>query len=61
MKTKIKEVAQLAGISVSTLQYYDKIGLLKPSEKTESGYRLYTNEDLETLQQILYFKKLDFP
>ena len=61
MKTKIREVAQLAGISVSTLQYYDKIGLLKPSEKTESGYRLYTNEDLETLQQILYFKKLDFP
>lgn len=61
MKMKIKEVAQLAGISVSTLQYYDKIGPLKPSEKTESGYRLYTNEDLETLQQILYFKKLDFP
>lgn len=61
MKMKIKEVAQLAGISVSTLQYYDKIGFLKPSEKTESGYRLYTNEDLETLQQILYFKKLDFP
>src|SRR5690606_6183941 len=61
VKTKIKEVAQLAGISVSTLQYYDKIGFLKPSEKTESGYRLYTTEDLETLQQILYFKKLDFP
>lgn len=45
MKMKIKEVAKLAGISVRTLQYYDKIGLLKPSEKTESGYRLYTNED----------------
>lgn len=61
MKMKIKEVADLVGISVRTLQYYDQIGLLKPSEKTKTGYRLYTNEDLETLQQILFFKELGFP
>lgn len=61
MKMKIKEVAELVGISVRTLQYYDKIGLLKPDEKNEAGYRLYTNENLETLQQILFFRELGFP
>jgi len=43
------------------LHYYDKIGLLKPSTTTEAGYRLYDNEALETLQQILFFKELDIP
>jgi len=58
---KISEVAKLTGITVRTLHYYDEIGLLKPSEITESGYRLYSKDSLETLQQILFFKELDFP
>lgn len=56
-----KQVSDLTGISVRMLHYYDEIGLLKPSEVTESGYRLYNNEALETLQQILFFKELDIP
>lgn len=59
MKT-ISQVASLTGISTRTLQYYDEIGLLKPSELSESGYRLYNDEALQTLQQILFFKELDF-
>ncbi|WP_188455976.1 MerR family transcriptional regulator [Virgibacillus oceani] len=58
---KVKEVADLVGISVRTLHHYDEIGLLIPEETTESGYRLYSNNDLETLQQILFFKELGFP
>ncbi len=59
MKT-ISQIAKLTGISVRTLQYYDEIGLLKPSGFTPSGYRLYNEEALQTLQQILFFKELDF-
>ncbi|MFJ5624197.1 MerR family transcriptional regulator [Peribacillus loiseleuriae] len=58
---KIKEVADLVGISVRTLHHYDEIGLLTPDAITESGYRLYSNDNLLTLQQILFFKELDFP
>ena len=60
MKT-IKQVSDLTGISVRMLHYYDKIGLLKPSNFTDAGYRLYDYEALETLQQILFFKELDIP
>ena len=60
MKT-IKQVSDLTGISVRMLHYYDKIGLLKPSNFTDAGYRLYDDEALETLQQILFFKELDIP
>lgn len=56
----IKEAAQLGHVSVRTLQYYDHIGLLVP-HKADNGYRRYTNEDLDTLQTILYFKYLGFP
>lgn len=56
----ISQVAKLTGVSVRTLQYYDEIGLLKPSELTASGYRLYNDDALQTLQQILFFKELDF-
>lgn len=59
MKT-IKEVAMLTGISVRTLQYYDEIGLFHPTSLTDAGYRLYDDEALEKLQQILFFKELDF-
>lgn len=61
MGMKIKEVANLVGISVRTLHHYDEIGLLKPAEVTEAGYRLYSDENLERLQQILFFKELGFP
>ncbi|MDM5189332.1 MerR family transcriptional regulator [Bacillus sp. DX4.1] len=61
MKMRVKEVADLVGISVRTLHHYDEIGLLVPGETTESGYRLYSNENLEMLQQILFFKELGFP
>ena len=56
----ISQVAELTGVSTRTLQYYDEIGLLKPSELTESGYRLYNDEALQNLQQILFFKELGF-
>lgn len=58
---KVKEVAKLTGISVRTLHHYDEIGLLSPKRIAESGYREYTDEDLETLQQILFFRELGFP
>ncbi|PWA12699.1 MerR family transcriptional regulator [Pueribacillus theae] len=61
MALKVKEVAELVGISVRTLHHYDEIGLLTPDKVTESGYRIYSNENLETLQQILFFKELGFP
>lgn len=56
----ISQVAKLTGVSVRTLQYYDEIGLLIPSQITPSGYRLYADKDLQRLQQILFFKELDF-
>lgn len=56
----ISQVAALTGISIRTLQYYDEIGLLKPSELTPSGYRLYNDKTLQRLQQILFFKELGF-
>lgn len=57
----VKEISDLTGISVRTLHYYDEIGLLKPSEKSEAGYRLYDDKALETLQQILFFREFDIP
>ena len=61
MGMKISEAASLAGVSVRTLHHYDQIGVLVPSETTETGYRLYSEENLETLQQIIFFKELGFP
>lgn len=58
---KINEVAKLTGVTVRTLHYYDEIGLLHPCEITESGYRIYDEDSLEKLQQILFFRELDFP
>ena len=59
MKT-ISQVAQLTGVSVRTLQYYDEIDLLKPAAVTDAGYRMYDEAALERLQQILFFRELDF-
>ncbi len=57
----VNQVAQLAGVTLRTLRYYDKIGLLTPYARTEAGYRIYSPEDVEKLQQILFFRELDFP
>lgn len=57
----VNEVSKLTGVSIRTLQYYDKIGLLKPSRYTEAGYRLYDDVALGQLQQILLFKEMEFP
>lgn len=57
----VHEVSRLAGVSIRTLQYYDKIGLLNPTGYTDAGYRLYDDADLERLQHILLFKELEFP
>lgn len=56
----VNEVSKLTGISVRTLHYYDEIGLLKPSSITESGYRMYDEDALERLQQIMLFRELEF-
>ena len=57
----VHEVSKLAGVSIRTLQYYDKIGLLHPTGYTDAGYRLYDDADLECLQHILLFRELEFP
>ncbi len=60
MKT-VKEVSEITGVSIRTLRYYDEIGLLKPTQLTEAGYRLYDNKALEKLQQIMFFRELEIP
>ena len=57
----VHEVSRLAGVSIRTLQYYDKIGLLHPAGYTDAGYRLYDDTELERLQHILLFRELEFP
>ncbi len=62
MKLQIKEFAELTGVSVRTLHYYDEIGLLKPSYVDEqNGYRFYDEGSLERMQEILFYRELDFP
>ncbi len=55
----VHEVSKLAGVSIRTLQYYDKIGLLHPTGYTDAGYRLYADADLERLQHILLFREYE--
>lgn len=62
MRNSISEMARLSGVSVRTLHYYDEIGLLKPSEViSDTGYRYYDEEAIAQLQQILFYRELDFP
>ena len=60
MKT-VKEVSRITGVSVRTLHHYDAIGLFRPTQVTESGYRLYDDAALQRLQTILFFRELEFP
>lgn len=61
MKMQINEFAKLTGVSVRTLHYYDEIGLLKPAFVDEqNGYRFYDENSLERMQEILFYRELDF-
>jgi DNA-binding transcriptional MerR regulator len=57
----INQLAKLAGVSVRTLHHYDAIGLLKPAHLLKNGYRQYEEPELLQLQQILFFRELEFP
>lgn len=62
MNMQIKEFAKLTGVTVRALHYYDEIGLLKPSSVDENnGYRFYDERCLERMQEILFYRELDFP
>ena len=62
MKMQIKEFAEFTRVSVRTLHYYDEIGLLKPaSVDRASGYRFYDENSLLRMQEILFYRELDFP
>lgn len=58
MRLKVGELARRTGLTVRTLHYYDEIGLLSPSHRTEAGYRLYGEGDVARLQQIVSLKQL---
>ena len=60
MALTVGEAAQLSRVSVRTLHHYDEIGLLNPSARSDAGYRLYDDDDLRQLQQILLFRELGF-
>ena len=57
----VHEVSALSGVTIRTLRYYDRIGLLKPAARTEAGYRLYDDADLMRLQRILLLRELEIP
>jgi len=61
VRYSVKQLARLAGVSVRTLHVYDEMGLLKPSIRTDAGYRQYGEAELLRLQQILFYKELDLP
>jgi DNA-binding transcriptional MerR regulator len=60
MGRTVGEVAKLSGVSVRTLHHYDDMGVLLPSERSDSGYRIYSDADLHRLQQVLFFRELGF-
>ena len=60
MSEKVGEVARRTGISIRTLHYYDEIGLVSPSQHSNAGHRIYTNQDVQRLQQILILRSLGF-
>ena len=61
MKMQIKEFAEFTGVSVRTLHYYDEIGLLRPADVDRyTGYRFYDEQSLLRMQEILFYRELDF-
>lgn len=56
----VKDVAKLSGVTIKALHHYHKIGLLEPCHISEAGYRLYGENELERLQQILFYRELEF-
>lgn len=60
MKMSVGKVSKLTGVSVRTLHYYNEIGLLCPSETSDAGYRFYDDADVELLQQIMFYRELEF-
>lgn len=61
MEYSVNQLSKMAGVSPRTLRYYDEIGLLRPLRVAASGYRLYGRNEVDTLQQILFYRSLDFP
>ena len=61
VKYSVKQLARLAGVSVRTLHVYDEMELLVPRDRSDAGYRYYGEAELLRLQQILFYKELDFP
>lgn len=61
MDLKVSELAELSGVTVRTLQYYDRIGLLRAKKDPDNGYRIYTAADVDRLQEILLFREMDLP
>ncbi|MEK4922824.1 MerR family transcriptional regulator [Cytobacillus sp. FSL R5-0569] len=60
MLYSIKQMAQMSGVSTRTLRYYDEINLLKPANVNEAGYRFYSTREIDRLQQILFYRELNF-
>lgn len=58
MEYTIQKLARLAGVSTRTLRYYDEIGLLKPARINSSGYRIYGQNEVNLLQQIMFYREL---
>ncbi|MEU8993216.1 MerR family transcriptional regulator [Streptomyces caniferus] len=61
MSYSVGQVAAFAGVTVRTLHHYDEIGLLPPGERSHAGHRRYGEDDLDRLQQILFYRELGFP
>lgn len=59
MQYTVQKLAKLAGISSRTIRYYDEIGILKPARINSSGYRIYGTEEVDLLQQILFYREFD--
>ena len=60
MEYSINKLAKMSGVSTRTLRYYDEIGLLKPVRVVSSGYRIYSQTEVDVLQQILFYRELEF-
>lgn len=61
MEYTVQKLAEIAGISSRTIRYYDEVGLLKPTRINSSGYRIYGRKEVDRLQQILFYRELEFP